>query len=269
MAITPKMGLTSWPNLDDLFSHVELASNFDKLDAHDHTPGKGAPLTAASIPDGSISAAKLMPGAVTSAKLAADVGSSLKPPVYTYATLPKTANDGDECYFVAKTFDLTTFEGVMWHLRYNTSFSGTSKWQFLGGAPLVGRYTTTATTNIAVTAGGYSVDTVWKLTLPLPGTYNVRFGAVGALLATGSWNLQVLAQGNTSYPAKATTSTAMAPNPTSNQPSTVFATDKFIEIGDQDLRLQVQGNVTSTVVLQQGRFIEVVPIAVSRPTWLP
>lgn len=77
---TSNLILRVWDSLLDQFNHVELADNWDKLDAHDHTgSGKGLKIpagglangavTSSSIADDSVSTAKLANSAVTEAKL--------------------------------------------------------------------------------------------------------------------------------------------------------------------------------------------------------
>lgn len=81
MRNTPNLILRVWDNLMDHFNHTELAQNWDKIDAHDHTGSdKGLPIPqgglAASavdnpaIADGAVSTAKMENAAVTEPKLA-------------------------------------------------------------------------------------------------------------------------------------------------------------------------------------------------------
>jgi hypothetical protein len=80
MSVTlPNMGLVKWDGLNDKFSHEQLAANFQALDDHDHSDGKGvripagglAPLSvsAANIQDGAFTPEKLVDGAVTTPKI--------------------------------------------------------------------------------------------------------------------------------------------------------------------------------------------------------
>lgn len=73
MATTPNMGLTTWPNLSDVFSHTALAANFTALDQHDHTSGKGVPVGAGGIGSLAVGTSQLQDVSVTTAKLA-DLG---------------------------------------------------------------------------------------------------------------------------------------------------------------------------------------------------
>lgn len=56
---TPNMGLTTWPAGSDLFDHTELATNFDDIDEHDHSTGKGLQVPTGGLQDGAVTAIKL------------------------------------------------------------------------------------------------------------------------------------------------------------------------------------------------------------------
>ena len=49
MKTTNKMSLRVWTNLDDDFDHEQLADNWAKLDAHDHTNGRGVQIPTEGI----------------------------------------------------------------------------------------------------------------------------------------------------------------------------------------------------------------------------
>lgn len=78
----PNMGLVKWDLTSDPYSHSQLAANFQAIDDHDHTSGKGKlivtnsltdlAVTTAKLADGSVTTAKLADGSVTAAKLAND-----------------------------------------------------------------------------------------------------------------------------------------------------------------------------------------------------
>lgn len=67
---TPNMGLTAWDTLSDPYNHSQLAANFNAIDAHDHTTGKGVRIGTNAILDNAITTAKIADLAVTTAKLA-------------------------------------------------------------------------------------------------------------------------------------------------------------------------------------------------------
>jgi len=69
---TPNLQLTVWNNLTDPYNSEQLANNFIKLDQHDHSPGKGAPIDGSSIKDASITNAKLAANSVTTGTIAAN-----------------------------------------------------------------------------------------------------------------------------------------------------------------------------------------------------
>lgn len=63
MRTTAKMGLTSWDQQTDAYSYAQFAANWQTLDFHDHSPGRGTPVAAGG----------LAPGAVLSNSIAAGV----------------------------------------------------------------------------------------------------------------------------------------------------------------------------------------------------
>lgn len=79
--VTTNMGLTAWDSTSDLFNHTELANNWDLVDEHDHTSGKGvqvgvggianSAVTGATIASNAVTAAKIQDGTITAAKLSA------------------------------------------------------------------------------------------------------------------------------------------------------------------------------------------------------
>lgn len=83
--------------------------------------------------------------------------------------LPALPDNGDEIYLYAGQ------AGVYWHLRYDSTITGQSKWVFLGGSPLfnVASGSGADFTNVAfadVPGGGAHVVP------PVPGTYDVEYG---------------------------------------------------------------------------------------------
>lgn len=76
MAITTaNMGLIKWTEGTDPYDHAQLASNFQRIDEHDHTQGKGARLKSASLENEAIGTAQLANLSVTDAKLAGGITS--------------------------------------------------------------------------------------------------------------------------------------------------------------------------------------------------
>lgn len=81
--LTPYMGLTSWVASNDPYSHAQLSANWDAVDLHDHSAGKGKQVPTGGILDGAITAVKLAANAVSSASIIdgtiqiGDLGSSL------------------------------------------------------------------------------------------------------------------------------------------------------------------------------------------------
>ena len=67
---TPNLGLTVWNLGTDFFSHGALATDWDALDAHDHSPGKGVLVPTAGLANLAVTTPKLADSSVTTAKLA-------------------------------------------------------------------------------------------------------------------------------------------------------------------------------------------------------
>lgn len=85
--------------------------------------------------------------------------------------LPSNPVDGQEVIFQSAAM-LTA--GVAWRFRYDASYAGANKWEFIGGGPLeseVATLETTASTSYTdlATAGP-------SITVPLAGDYRCRFG---------------------------------------------------------------------------------------------
>lgn len=99
-SVTPYMSLVKWDNIADYFSHAQLAANFEAIDGHDHTSGKGTPIGVGGIGSGAVGAtslqtdsvitAKIQDGAVTTAKLGSSVVTAGKLATAA-ATSPKVA----------------------------------------------------------------------------------------------------------------------------------------------------------------------------------
>lgn len=73
--LTVNMGLTKWNEQDDPYDHVQLAGNFQILDEHDHTTGKGKRLSGASLEAEAVNTAQLADLSVTNAKLAGNISA--------------------------------------------------------------------------------------------------------------------------------------------------------------------------------------------------
>lgn len=70
---TTNMGLVKWSELTDPYDHTQLSGNFQKIDEHDHTSGKGKRLSGASLESEAINTPQLKDASVTNAKLAGGI----------------------------------------------------------------------------------------------------------------------------------------------------------------------------------------------------
>jgi hypothetical protein len=69
MRTSVNMSLKIWDDLDDPYDHNELAANWQAVDEHNHTPGRGVQIPTAGIEDNAITNAKVAPDAITTAEI--------------------------------------------------------------------------------------------------------------------------------------------------------------------------------------------------------
>lgn len=77
------MGLWMWDQSGDPYNHEQLASNFARLDTHDHTNGRGVQLTTQSIAPGSIDKTLLGIESVQLTNLNSELQAKLKGEIAT------------------------------------------------------------------------------------------------------------------------------------------------------------------------------------------
>lgn len=70
MITTPSMGLKRWDQPNDIFSYTELSDNFNLLDLHDHSSGKGVQIPTNGLANLAVTDTKLANNAVTDSKVA-------------------------------------------------------------------------------------------------------------------------------------------------------------------------------------------------------
>lgn len=64
-----KMNLRIWDLDDDPYAHDELAGNWNKVDLHDHSPGKGVLIGTTGIQNAAITGALIAPNSISSAHI--------------------------------------------------------------------------------------------------------------------------------------------------------------------------------------------------------
>lgn len=72
MLVLPHMGLVKWNEVNDHFSHEQLAANFAALDGHDHTAGKGVKIPYGGLENLSVGPENLREGVFIASKLGAE-----------------------------------------------------------------------------------------------------------------------------------------------------------------------------------------------------
>ena len=93
------------------------------------------------------------------------------PVVGLASALPVGADSGQEIYYIA-----SESLGIIWHLRYRPEASGSPKWEFLGGPPLLAAVDTNQSTTSVIPTWVTPPDAL-SLTLALPGTYDITIQA--------------------------------------------------------------------------------------------
>ena len=120
------MGLRIWDSLADRFNHSQLATNLNKLDAHDHTSSKGTQIPQDGLADSSISNSKIQDSSIGISKLtpAAIVAiSSASMPTGTI--LPFVGASAPAGFLIAdgSVINRTTYAALWNTLRNGTSSS--------------------------------------------------------------------------------------------------------------------------------------------------
>lgn len=96
--LSTRMGLRVWDLSADPYDHTQLANNWNAVDIHDHTNGKGIQIPSGGILDTAISTAKIQDSAVTGPKIAdlSVTGSKLPDGVITNAKIANNAVTSDK-----------------------------------------------------------------------------------------------------------------------------------------------------------------------------
>jgi hypothetical protein len=77
MRTTVKMGLASWDQPTDKYNGSQLAGNWQLVDFHDHSPGRGVPIPAGGLGAGSVTANAMAAGAIGAQNLTPALASDL------------------------------------------------------------------------------------------------------------------------------------------------------------------------------------------------
>lgn len=172
-----------WPAGSDSYDHVELAQNFDTLDALLGIPDSGSWPPTTGVNGGIYALIKDLRDDLDD--LEDDVNNLPEPATTGYSvTLPSSPTNGQEHILV----DSITLPTYQWRFRYNAGSNYADKWEFVGGAPLA---------KVAVTQQRFAADgfTGWgktstdglqsgptpdpdpTFTIPRAGVYDIAAGA--------------------------------------------------------------------------------------------
>lgn len=266
------MKLTIWDDPSDPFDYNELKDNFQKIDAHDHSDGKGVKIDYTGIQNNAIRRAHIQAGAVNTEKIdiksvtggpsgsiALDTieGVNIKPSTISLANLdfnlqstiasnaiitndtsvlPTSTNAGREIYQ-----PIESGSRLYWHLKEIgplTPANDAGGWGFLGGTPLY--KLDTADINISRSSFTGSSNGL-KVSLPLKGEYRVEYSVTGKYNAstTADYSFGVGLMANEAIISESGVYTSMATSESGNGSEWGTATG-FFNVTVQNTNLAVQ-----------------------------
>lgn len=179
MITTPHMGLALWNLASDHFNKSQHNDNLLKIASHDHTAGRGPQIPTGGLEDGAVTGVKIAAGTITADNVAGDVATQAEIDAHAALTgtahilpiqtsLPGSPTDG---LTVALQSSAMASLGIIWTMRYR---SASSRWEFVGGAPMYAEVNTAESTTIS----NYGDLATVGPTLPLPqnGSYLITMG---------------------------------------------------------------------------------------------
>lgn len=126
---TPNMSLVKWTEGSDPYDHVQLAGNFQKIDEHDHTTGKGVRLVGGSLVNEAIGTAQIANASVTNAKLAGGITSDKLAAGITGAP-------GDFKWWWRPNASVALPDAIRWQICAGQTL-GSSAHEFEGGGTII------------------------------------------------------------------------------------------------------------------------------------
>lgn len=185
MIVLPNMGLVKWDSLSDYFSHEQLAANFEALDNHNHTSGKGVQIPYGGLAEQSVGKENLREGVI-------DITSS------TYRTL----RFGDGSY--AESSTSTRYFNSTGGLEVNSAVAYTTGLFYLVNADFTAtgftpklRLRAQCTTQGAAPAVTFTIG-LYPVTAVSAGTFTIGTVITGSTIAFASPALNSLSTGVTS-----------------------------------------------------------------------
>lgn len=208
MAITvPNLGLTVWNAPTDPYVSAQLAENWYRIDEHDHSPGKGRPLSGTSFSEGGVTTALLVDGSVTTPKLGDTAVTA--PKIATGAvTVTKNATGSSGlsagCFSAYRNAALNSPAASTATITFDTEEFDVSGWYDTAN----GRYTPLLAgyfrISAAVRVGSVAAGTGWRLQIAKNGTAfreligQFRVTTAGQAVALGGTTI-VQANGTTDF----------------------------------------------------------------------
>lgn len=120
------MALSIWDTLPDDYNHTELANNWDAVDQHDHTTGKGKKIPAGGLAANSVTGFELAPNSVTSNHI---VDGTIQGVDIADGTIPLSK-------LSSSIYGLVPLGAILPFFRPDTSFNIPSGWVLAAGQTL-------------------------------------------------------------------------------------------------------------------------------------
>lgn len=142
MYISNRMGLTVWDLSTDPYDHSQLANNFEAVDEHDHTTGKGRQIPQGGLAPDSVTQVEIATGGVNTSELADNSVTNVKMADNSVGTAElisgsvTTAKIADGSISYAKLDPAIAPIGqvILWY-RATSSISVPTGWEILDGRP--------------------------------------------------------------------------------------------------------------------------------------
>lgn len=144
MIVLPNMGLVKWDSINDSFSHEQLAANFQTIDEHNHTAGKGVQIPYGGLAEQSVGIENL--------RESVPIGETRKETVASANTI--TIKNGISLVEVTGTTEIKKITATVAGHRTTLKFAGILKVVDGENLKLNGNFETTADDTITLVCDG-------------------------------------------------------------------------------------------------------------------
>lgn len=183
--------------------------------------------------------------------------SYLNSPPASFATaLPAVPFSGQEIYYVADSAN-----GVVWHLRYDGTETGSYKWRYIGGPPLYAEDLASRTASLTINSwSGLGGDP--QIAAPLAGDYIVELGCSMVEATTVNCTFYLGIRVDTTEPTIGTN--AVLTYQATNTASEFMAQTRRVTgmVATKNFTMVHRKNVATGNVTRNGAYMTVTPVRV-------